>query len=184
MTRKISTLTATFIGLIILLLCVRPAAAGGWVVITLDELPGPIRAGKIVRLGFTVRQHGVTPINGVTPVLTTANPETGETITAEAQQVGETGHFEVAVVFPGAGTWEWRLKAPPFPQETHFEPITVLPAASTGDTILSVGVTPGEARAAMRWAGAGLLGAAALLTLVGRRRRDRVARPQAPGSAA
>jgi len=183
MTRRMIKLTSLYMSLMILLLIVRPAAAGGWVVISLDELPGPVRAGETVRLGFTVRQHGVTPVNSVTPMLMAVNPQTGETITAEAEQVGATGHFEVATVFPEAGAWEWQLSAPPFPQETRFEPITVLPAAAS-QSAFPFGNSAGQARTAMRWAGAGLLGVAVVLAYIGRRRRPTEApSPEAAGSA-
>lgn len=178
--------TVVFMGLMALLLLAGSAAAGGWVAITLDELPGRVRAGEEVRVGFMVRQHGVTPINSVEPVLTATNRETEETITAEAQQVGATGHFEATVVFPEAGDWAWRIGVPPFAQETEMAPLTVLPAADP----LFRSPPEGEraaanARAAMRWAGAGLLLAAAALALIGRRRRGTVspdAAPEAAGS--
>ena len=41
-----------------------PALAGGWAVITLDELPGQVEANQPLEIGFMVRQHGVTPLSG------------------------------------------------------------------------------------------------------------------------
>lgn len=161
-----------------LLLAARPAAAGGWVAITLDELPGPVRAGEEVRVGFMVRQHGVTPINNVEPVLRATNRETGETMTAEAQQVGATGHFEATVVFPEAGEWAWQIGVPPFPQQVEFAPLTVAPATA-GHALLPAASGP---RATMRWAGAGLLLVAAALALIGRR-RETVSPEAAPETA-
>lgn len=173
---RLLKLTMLFTGLMALLLLAGPAAAGGWVAITLDELPGPVRAGEEVRVGFMVRQHGMTPINSVEPVLRATNRETGETMTGEAQQVGQTGHFEATLVFPEAGEWEWRIAAPPFPQEAEMAPLTVLPAAAGGEGVVS-------ARAAIRWAGAGLLLAATALALIGRRRTvSPEAAPEAAGS--
>lgn len=181
MVRGMVVLAGVIVGVATLLLAARPAAAGGWVVITLDGLPGPVRAGEELRVGFMVRQHGVTPTNGVEPLLTATNPETGETVTAEAQQVGATGHFEAAVVFPAAGDWAWQISVPPFPQAMEFEPITVLPAAGGSGAAL-FGVGADGVRAAMRWAGAGLLLAAAAVILIGRRRA--AAAPEAAGSVA
>lgn len=160
-----------------LLLTAGPAAAGGWVAITLDELPGQVRAGEEVRVGFMVRQHGVTPINSVEPAVTLTHAESGETITAGAQQVGPTGHFEATVVFPEAGEWEWRIGVPPFPQQVEFAPLTVAPATAGGEGVVS-------ARMAMRLAGAGLLLAAAALALIGRRREtvSPEAAPEVAGS--
>lgn len=171
--RSVMGLFGIFVGLLALLLLARPAAAGGWVVVTLDRLPGPVRAGDALRVGFTVRQHGVRPINSVSPVLTAVNPETGETIRAEAEQVGATGHFEAAVILPEAGAWAWHIAVPPFPRESHFEPLTVLPATA-GDGLLPFTGVDG-ARTALRWAGAFLLAAAAGLILIGRHRREAAA---------
>ncbi|MEO8162945.1 MAG: hypothetical protein ABI590_04110, partial [Ilumatobacteraceae bacterium] len=38
------------------------ATAGGWAVSTLDEVPVPI-AGEPIDVGFTIRQHGITPVD-------------------------------------------------------------------------------------------------------------------------
>ena len=35
-----------------------PAFAGGWAIITLDELPTGVVAGEPLTIGFTVLQHG------------------------------------------------------------------------------------------------------------------------------
>lgn len=166
------------VALAALLLAAGPAAAGGWVAITLDELPGQVRAGEEVRVGFMVRQHGVTPINSVEPLLTATHRETGETITAEAEQVGPTGHFEATAVFPEAGEWAWRIGVPPFAQETEMAPLTVLPAAA-GHALFPAA---SGARSAMRWAGVVSLVVAAALALVGRRRRGTEAAPETAGS--
>ena len=39
-----------------------PALAGGWAVTTLDGAPAVFRAGQSQTVGFTIRQHGVTPV--------------------------------------------------------------------------------------------------------------------------
>jgi hypothetical protein len=176
--REISVIVAA----IALLLLVQSAFAGGWVVITVDSLPGTVHAGEAVTLGFWVRQHGERPTNDVAPQLTAMNRETGETVTVDAEQAGETGHFEVSLVFPEAGTWEWQLSAAPFPQVLTFEPLTVLPAIGTDATAAEAvpDVVPQTAAPAvtngaptvLRWVGAGMLAVAALLVLVGQRRRQ------------
>jgi len=178
--RNKTSLACILIILIGQLFLVKPALAGGWVVITLDALPGPVHAGEMVHLGFVVRQHGLTPINLVSPRLTAVNQDTGETITVDAAQVGETGHFELAVVFPGAGVWEWQIAAPPFPQQVQLEPLSVLPALSI-ETATSPEPAASGMPQTMRWTGAGLLGLAAMLAFMAEQRRRSVA---APGSAA
>jgi len=52
-----------------LILCVMVGAAhaGGWAVITLDDLPDHAVAGKPIKLVFVVRQHGRTLLTGLQP---------------------------------------------------------------------------------------------------------------------
>ena len=50
------------------MLIVLPAmayGAGGWAIVTVDDVPEYLVAGKPTEIGFTVRQHGATPLNGL-----------------------------------------------------------------------------------------------------------------------
>ena len=47
-----------------------PVFAGGWAVITLDEIPTGVVAGEPLTIGFTVLQHGKTPMEGLDPTIT------------------------------------------------------------------------------------------------------------------
>jgi mono/diheme cytochrome c family protein len=108
--------------------------AGGWAMVALDSWPSEVRAGEPLRLGFMVRQHGITPVNmaweePLKPVLVADNPASGESIRVEARQQGPVGHFVVEAIFPSGGTWNWSIRLDPFgtlPEQ--FEPLTVLPA--------------------------------------------------------
>ena len=75
-----------------LLVVVAPAAwAGGWAVSTLDPMSAPV-AGVPTDIGFTIRQHGVTPVdvNDVTIVVTAPS---GETAVFPANGDGVEGHY-------------------------------------------------------------------------------------------
>lgn len=63
----------TIATLLILLSLVPSALAGGWAVVTLDELPTEVRQGQSLPLGFMVRQHGKTATNDVQPYLEARN---------------------------------------------------------------------------------------------------------------
>ena len=41
-----------------------PVLAGGWAVTTMDDVPDQFVSGKDYVLGYTIRQHGQTPICG------------------------------------------------------------------------------------------------------------------------
>jgi len=150
---------------------VPAAAAGGWAIATLDQLPGEVQAGESVSLGFMVRQHGKTPTNEVDPYVLAYNPESSESVRAYAVQEGEVGHFVVEIVFPAAGTWEWSIVPAPF-EGTQLEPLSVLPAtltqpAASPEQTVALGAS--DLRGWLRWSGIALLLGAGALAVLGRR---------------
>lgn len=116
----------------LLLLLVPAVMAGGWATITLDDAPGEIHAGEPWAVGFTVLQHGVTPVHNlgkdlpIVPKLTATNAVTGERLEALASRTEELGHFTVEITFPDEGEWEWAIEPRPLAGDTRFEPLTVL----------------------------------------------------------
>ncbi|HWQ15767.1 MAG TPA: hypothetical protein VNL77_23400 [Roseiflexaceae bacterium] len=177
---------ACTLALAALLALVAPVSAGGWAVVTLDELPAEVRAGQTVTLGFMVRQHGQTPIDvhtfeGRYPVLSATNLETRETISFEARKEGPEGHYVVDVTFPAAGGWAWRIAPEPF-GPTDLGTLTVLPAVPAPAAPAPAAVpalTPALA-AALQIAGAVLLAAALVTALLGLRNGRRPATQPSP----
>lgn len=110
-----------------------PALAGGWAVTTLDELPPDIRAGQTYAIGYTIRQHGVTPINvegmGGTTEIMASSPDNAKTLTYPGVQSGATGHYVAQVAFPYEGRWTWQVTQGPF-QAQSLGAITVAPAVA------------------------------------------------------
>jgi len=92
-------------------LAVMPAAAGGWAVVTLDELPTDVVAGQPVEIGFMVLQHGRTPVEGLTPVIIARNIETSATVRIEAGSSGDPGHYAATLTLPTPGEWSWKIEA-------------------------------------------------------------------------
>lgn len=123
------------LGVLILALWAAPVLSGGWAVITLDSLPGEVRAGAEIEIGFMMREHGRTPIDGGSPSLLAHNPETGERLQVQAVQSERPGHYTAFVTFPGAGVWKWEIDADPYPQRLQLAPLTVLPAATAEATV-------------------------------------------------
>ena len=78
---------------------VIPVFAGGWAVITLDEIPVDIVAGEPITIGFTVMQHGQTPMNDLAPTIT-ANLDKDQEFTVTAEHDGKPGHYTAALTFP------------------------------------------------------------------------------------
>lgn len=103
-----------------------PVLAGGWAVITLDELPSNVMAGKQLTVGFTVLQHGKTPMTNLEPTVTLRSPS-GEEIIVNAEAEGEAGHYTATLLFPDEGEWEWSIQA-----FTMDQPMPVLLVSAPG----------------------------------------------------
>src|SRR5690349_17408227 len=94
------------LALLVTLAVAIPVFAGGWAVITLDELPTGVVAGETFTVGFVVRQHGRTPMDGLYPTIT-ATLLKDEQFTVSAEPDGEPGHYTATLTFPTEGEWQW-----------------------------------------------------------------------------
>ncbi len=77
--------------------------AGGWAVVTIDELPARIDAGRPLALAFTVRQHGRTLLSGLKPSIEAKSGTLNVSAPATAAQT--PGHYTATIVVPQAGDW-------------------------------------------------------------------------------
>lgn len=106
-----------------------PAVAGGWAVTTFDDLPGQFVSGQEFKLGYTIRQHGVTAINvDKTEVLAVA--VSGRTLSFPGKSQGDVGHYVASLYFPAGGTYTWQVTQTPFAAQ-DMGALTVLAAAGT-----------------------------------------------------
>jgi hypothetical protein len=90
-----------------------PALAGGWAVTTFDDLPGEFVAGQNYDLGYTIRQHGKTPIN-VDRTEIVAYGKSGKTLSFAGRADGPVGHYTATVYFPAEGAYTWQVTQGPF----------------------------------------------------------------------
>src|SRR5262245_22281816 len=106
MKRVVLSVLVVLVGLAVALVPSGQAGAGGFAVTTLDPLPA-LTPDEPAAVGFTVRQHGVTPValDGVRLVVHTAD---GPTSIFEARADGPLGHYVADVVVP-AGTHRWEV---------------------------------------------------------------------------
>jgi hypothetical protein len=84
------------------------SARGGWAVSTLDEVPAPA-PGETVTVGFTIRQHGVTPVNVEGAGVEITAPS-GFVEFFPARQEGTVGHYVADVVFGEDGVHTWLIR--------------------------------------------------------------------------
>ena len=93
------------------------ALAGGWAVTTLDAVPAGVRAGQSLAIGFTIRQHGVTPARVEQyggQVAIRIRPTWKPAADVPARADGPVGHYLAEVRFPSAGVWSWEVEQGPF----------------------------------------------------------------------
>ena len=84
------------------------AQAGGWATVELGESPSGLAAGKPWRVELIVKQHGITPMEGVKPSITIVSSQGAER-TFPAHPAGPIGHYVADVVFPSRGDWSARI---------------------------------------------------------------------------
>jgi hypothetical protein len=84
------------------------AHAGGWAVITVDDLPDYVEAAKPVTLSFIVRQHGVTPLDQLTPIIRATS---GRLTANGTVRPGGAGHYTASLTFPSAGDWSVTIRS-------------------------------------------------------------------------
>jgi hypothetical protein len=106
-----------------------PALAGGWAVTTFDDMPGSFVSGKEYALGYTIRQHGATPIN-VAKTEIVAVAVSGRTLSFPGRSDGAVGHYVATVFFPAGGTYTWQVTQGDFAAQ-DLGKITILAAAGT-----------------------------------------------------
>jgi mono/diheme cytochrome c family protein len=79
-------------------------AFGGWAVVTVDDVPSHLVAGKPTPITFTVRQHGVTLLSNLSP---SVDLKSGSNhVTVAAGSTGEPGRYRATVVPPETGVWD------------------------------------------------------------------------------
>jgi hypothetical protein len=125
------------------------AAAGGFATVQLSSTPAGTDAGTPWSVDLTVLQHGVTPLDGMEPLITISSG--GDETSFPATPTGKPGVYHADVVFPGAGTWAWTIWDG-FSQTHTYAPVQI---ASGG------GASVGGSGGISVWL-AGLAGAAAL----------------------
>ena len=136
---------AVLILLIAVLALPSLVSAGGWAVITLDQLPVGVTAEQPYDIGFMARQHGRSPWLVKEIRIEAKQVQTGRTATFIATPDGKPGHYRAELVFPDAGSWEWGIESGLFPDLQPMPVLQVagtLPAASVGSGLLSIMEVP------------------------------------------
>lgn len=103
-------------------------AMGGWAVTTVQDLPDYIVAGKALTLTYTVRQHGLTLLNGLKPEV---EARAGGTELRVMGAPGKSaGQYVSTVTLPTAGAWTITIKSGFGNSGVTLEPIQVIEAGA------------------------------------------------------
>ena len=127
------------LALALTLAVVVPAFAGGWAVITLDELPAGVIAGEPFTVGFMVLQHGRTPMTDLDPTILIESPA-GEKSVVLAKPEGEPGHYAATLNFPTEGNWNWTIQAFTMEQKMPALSVTAPTVASANVPVMKADV--------------------------------------------
>jgi len=92
-----------------LLLPALMAHAGGWAVITVDDLPDYAEAGKPLTLSFMVRQHGMTPLDQLRSSVEATSGRLKATGTV--RPAGERGKYAAFLTLPNPGDWSITIRS-------------------------------------------------------------------------
>lgn len=113
---KLRVVVAGMLTGVLSLILAAPVLAGGWAVVTLDSLPRELEVDHSAQIGFMVRQHGVTPMAGLSPRIDLWQSPSAEHVLITAVPSGAVGHYEAALALPSPGSWEWSIEAFGAPQ--------------------------------------------------------------------
>jgi hypothetical protein len=108
------------------------AAAGGWASVGFDPLPDGTSAGGTWKPTIFVKQHGITPLAGLQPVVLL---EEASGAGGSAQFFGvpgsEPGVYHADVVFPSAGDWKVTIESGFGDSHVTYGPVSI-PDGSPG----------------------------------------------------
>jgi hypothetical protein len=100
------------------------ASAGGWATVGFEPLPDGMSAGGTWNPTIFVKQHGVTPLPGLQPIVEITD-DSGAVETFTASETSEAGVYEASVVFPSQGDWTVTIHSGFGESQTTYGPVAV-----------------------------------------------------------
>ena len=108
---------------------------GGWAVITVDDLPDYVVAGKPVRLSFVVRQHGMTLLDGLEPRVQAKSG--GADVSVKALPDNGTGRYAATLNLSRPGEWTVTINSGFGAQSTALLPLRAIAEGAAPPRALS-----------------------------------------------
>lgn len=98
---------ASLVRIAVPLALVATAYAGGWAVATVRDMPEYALAGEPLDLTFMVRQHGISPLDGLEPRI--AARLGADVVEARAISTKNTGEYAATMVLPRPGDGAFQI---------------------------------------------------------------------------
>jgi hypothetical protein len=108
------------------------ASAGGWASVGFEPLPDGTDAGGTWKPTIFVKQHGITPLDGLQPVVMIEEIGSGESTKFLATAGSEPGEYRADVVFPSAGDWRVTILAGFGDSKVTYGPVAIGEAVTGG----------------------------------------------------
>jgi len=109
-------------------LAIAPSASpGGWATVGFEPLPDGTSAGGTWSPTIFVKQHGVTPLAGLTPVVEIYDDATGAVARFPAAESSEVGVYKADVVFPAEGDWRVTISSGFGDSQVSYGPVAIGP---------------------------------------------------------
>jgi len=108
---------------------------GGWAVVTVDDLPDYAVVGRPVRLSFVVRQHGMTPLAGLQPVVEAKSGTANVSVTA-VPDIG-AGQYVAQLNLSRPGDWTVTIQSGFRGTQTTLPPLRTVSAGTSAPRVLS-----------------------------------------------
>src|SRR6185503_3391171 len=93
-------------------------------------------------VGFVVRQHGVSPLGGLSPSVMLQKQGESAPTWISAKPDGEKGHYAATVIFPSAGAWNWSIQSDFWPESQPMPALTVLTEGASTPIANTAGPSP------------------------------------------
>lgn len=121
--------------LFLLLLPSGLAMVGGWAVVSVESPPEFGVAGTPLPLTFAVRQHGVTPLKDLQPVVEARSGS--QEVRVAAKATTESGTYVANVVLPEPGSWTITIRSGFGSSKLTLLPLRVIPRGTPQPAPLS-----------------------------------------------
>lgn len=129
--RSLAVLTAIAV---VALVVSALASAGGWASVGFEPLPDGTKAGETWQPTIFVKQHGVTPLSGLQPVVTIEEADSKASETFFAEPGSEAGVYQAEVVFPDAGDWRVTILSGFGDSQVSYGPVAIGSPGTGGDS--------------------------------------------------